>query len=193
MNWKRWRIPETATAADYSGGASRQVHRQAKVPAMYRGCLFARGPGIGFCGKVQFRADRRCTTVCRFPRGRRWRRWRVNWKDGVDGASRRQSGDRAAAGSGGDCGSRVCGLGVLWFAMVLVLGGTGVSIPYALKMYPQLFAAKAKPVYWNISCSPVAQVVRKSDGQAMGPTPWTHSKCSRGRGDSSLCCVPRIS
>ncbi|HNO68739.1 MAG TPA: serine/threonine-protein kinase, partial [Pseudomonadota bacterium] len=63
----------------------------------------------------------------------------------------------------------------LWFAMVLVLGGTGVSIPYALKMYPQLFAAKAKPVYWNISCSPVAQVVRKSDGQAMGPTPWTHS------------------
>lgn len=63
----------------------------------------------------------------------------------------------------------------VWLAMVAVLGGIGVSIPYALKMYPQLLAAKAKLVYWNITSSPVAQVIRKSDGQAMGPTPWTHS------------------
>ena len=64
-----------------------------------------------------------------------------------------QSGSAPAA----DCGSR-SRLG-LWFAMALVLGGTGVSIPYALKMYPQLFAAKAKPVYWNIFVRRVAQVV----------------------------------
>ncbi len=62
-----------------------------------------------------------------------------------------------------------------WLLMVVVLGGIGVSIPYGLKLYPQLLAAKAKPVYWNITSSPVAQVIRKSDGQAMGSTPWTHS------------------
>ena len=63
----------------------------------------------------------------------------------------------------------------LWLVMVVGLGGIGVSIPYGLKLYPQLVAAKAKPVYWNITSSPVAQVIRKSDGQLMGSTPWTHS------------------
>ena len=63
----------------------------------------------------------------------------------------------------------------LWVAMVLLLGGVGVSIPYGLKLWPQLVAARAKPVYWNISSSPAAQVIRKIDGQVMGTTPWTHT------------------
>lgn len=58
---------------------------------------------------------------------------------------------------------------------VLLLGGVGVSIPYGLKMWPQLLAAKEKPVYWNVSSSPAAQVIRKADGQMMGMTPWTHT------------------
>ena len=63
-----------------------------------------------------------------------------------------------------------------WMVMtVLLLGGVGVSIPYGLKMWPQLLAAKVKPVYWNVSSSPAAQVIRKADGQVMGMTPWTHT------------------
>lgn len=58
---------------------------------------------------------------------------------------------------------------------VLLIGGVGVSIPYGMKHLPQLALSKAKPVYWNLSSSPVAQVVRKADGAALGSTPWTHS------------------
>lgn len=60
-------------------------------------------------------------------------------------------------------------------AAVLLLGGVGVSIPYGLKHMPQLLAGTAKTVYWNVASSPVAQVIRKADGQVMGSTPWTHT------------------
>ena len=60
-------------------------------------------------------------------------------------------------------------------AAVLLLGGVGVSIPYGLHHMPQLLARKAKPVYWNVASSPVAQVIRKADGQVMGSTPWTYT------------------
>jgi len=63
-----------------------------------------------------------------------------------------------------------------WMVLgVFLLGGIGVSIPYGMKMWPQLTAPRVKPVYWNITSSPVAQVIRKADGQTMGTTPWTHS------------------
>ena len=64
----------------------------------------------------------------------------------------------------------------LWVATVVGIVALLASGTYALRRLPHLVASKPKLVYWNITSSPMAQVIRKADGQNLGQTPWTQSQ-----------------